>query len=639
MTVEDAAADPFPIGLRVLVVDDDPTCLKLMETLLDKCKYNVTVTNQAVKALNMLRENKGKFDLVISDVHMPDMDGFKLLEHVGLEMDLPVIMLSANGDPKLVMEGVRHGAVDYLLKPVRIQELQNIWQHVVRKNKMPDQEKAGGGAGESGNGSTSTANTNQDEKLNRKRKDQSSDDEENGSEGNVCENEDPATQKKQRVVWSKELHEKFVDAFTQLGPEKAFPKKILDLMNVEGITRENVASHLQKYRLFLKRLHAPPSQPTIMASALGSRDYLDGYGAFHTLGGLAKYRAATPLLSSYQPGGMLGRLNTAAGLSLRGIPPSTLIQTAHTSNTDNSLNTLARFLPVALSANQKQPVGLAASQTATNVLSGFPLQQLDQLQQNKGGIIPMNARAALDLGSSGTPNGSTNSSFAGPSSNSLALNGSQSSYSMSSANFEPVGAIGASGSIFRDYHKLNGNWPGALQSPILPANLSDSISAVSAANIQNDQLDNAFARAMSSLVGGQNVDHREPPRCHDHNLNTSNIVTAGTSNSLLPLNQSLGQNGAASANTRNFDVSSIGWSNVAPHSTFTLRNNVVQNSDSNLKMRFDDNYLLEEANILSRFTQNNSESLEDIVGGIFKQGTGETASLGGEYGLDDAFPF
>lgn len=51
----------------------------------------VTTTSQAITALKLLRENKNKFDLVISDVHMPDMDGFKLLELVGLEMDLPVI--------------------------------------------------------------------------------------------------------------------------------------------------------------------------------------------------------------------------------------------------------------------------------------------------------------------------------------------------------------------------------------------------------------------------------------------------------------------------------------------------------------------------------------------------------------------
>lgn len=51
----------------------------------------MTICGLARDALNLLRERKDGYDIVISDVNMPDMDGFKLLELVGLEMDLPVI--------------------------------------------------------------------------------------------------------------------------------------------------------------------------------------------------------------------------------------------------------------------------------------------------------------------------------------------------------------------------------------------------------------------------------------------------------------------------------------------------------------------------------------------------------------------
>ncbi|XP_050206298.1 two-component response regulator ARR11 [Mercurialis annua] len=247
-------SDNFPAGLRVLVVDDDPTWLKILEKMLKKCSYEVTTCGLARDALNLLRERKNGYDIVISDVNMPDMDGFKLLEHVGLEMDLPVIMMSVDGETSRVMKGVEHGACDYLLKPIRMKELKNIWQHVLRKkiHEVRDIEILEGmdsmpmtriGFDHSEDGHLFYGD---DLTSVKKRKDI-----ENKHDDKEGEN---SSTKKARVVWSVDLHQKFVKAVNLIGFDKVGPKKILDLMNVPWLTRENVASHLQKYRLYLSRL-------------------------------------------------------------------------------------------------------------------------------------------------------------------------------------------------------------------------------------------------------------------------------------------------------------------------------------------------------------------------------------------------
>jgi len=59
--------------------------------------------------------------------------------------------------------------------------------------------------------------------------------------------------KRSKLVWTPQLHEQFVEAVQKLGVNTAVPKAIMKMMNVDGLTRENVASHLQKYRLALKR--------------------------------------------------------------------------------------------------------------------------------------------------------------------------------------------------------------------------------------------------------------------------------------------------------------------------------------------------------------------------------------------------
>uniref|UniRef100_K3Y210 Response regulatory domain-containing protein n=1 Tax=Setaria italica TaxID=4555 RepID=K3Y210_SETIT len=88
--------DKFPEGLQVLAVDDNRAGLLLLRRQLKFCNYNkVTTVTNTTTALDMLRERKGRddqFDLVVSDIFMvDDIDGFKLLEHISLEMDIPVI--------------------------------------------------------------------------------------------------------------------------------------------------------------------------------------------------------------------------------------------------------------------------------------------------------------------------------------------------------------------------------------------------------------------------------------------------------------------------------------------------------------------------------------------------------------------
>ncbi|KAL0036823.1 hypothetical protein WJX77_000586 [Trebouxia sp. C0004] len=74
--------------------------------------------------------------------------------------------------------------------------------------------------------------------------------------------------KKPRLVWTSELHARFMNAVNHLGVKNAVPKTILQLMNVDGMTRENVASHLQKYRLYLKKLAGYPANAKTTPEAL-----------------------------------------------------------------------------------------------------------------------------------------------------------------------------------------------------------------------------------------------------------------------------------------------------------------------------------------------------------------------------------
>lgn len=94
-----------------------------------------------------------------------------------------------------------------------------------------------------------------------------------GSGGGCSGGDETArTLKRPRLVWTPQLHKRFVDAVAHLGIKNAVPKTIMQLMSVDGLTRENVASHLQKYRLYLKRMQGLSSSASTSPGPMSAAD-------------------------------------------------------------------------------------------------------------------------------------------------------------------------------------------------------------------------------------------------------------------------------------------------------------------------------------------------------------------------------
>ncbi len=101
---------------RVLVIDDDAAVGKVLAALMTQAGHAATWADSAEAGLAQL--GKLAYDVVISDVRMPGMDGMTLLEKLTREQpDLPVVLLTAHGSVPMAVEAMRKGAADFLLKP------------------------------------------------------------------------------------------------------------------------------------------------------------------------------------------------------------------------------------------------------------------------------------------------------------------------------------------------------------------------------------------------------------------------------------------------------------------------------------------------------------------------------------------
>jgi len=108
---------------RILIVDDDRALCALLAEYLQREGFVVDVAHDSEAALVQLRNQAQRPDLLILDVMMPGRDGLETLRELRLQYRLPVIMLSARGEPVDRVIGLELGADDYLAKPCLPREL------------------------------------------------------------------------------------------------------------------------------------------------------------------------------------------------------------------------------------------------------------------------------------------------------------------------------------------------------------------------------------------------------------------------------------------------------------------------------------------------------------------------------------
>ncbi|KAJ0238090.1 Two-component response regulator-like APRR5 [Hirschfeldia incana] len=126
------------ISLRVLLVEADDSTRHIVSALLRKCSYRVAAVADGLKAWEMLKGNPQSVDLILTEVDLPSISGYALLTLI-MEHDtcknIPVIMMSTQDSMNTVYKCMLKGASDYLVKPLRRNELRNLWQHVWRRRQ------------------------------------------------------------------------------------------------------------------------------------------------------------------------------------------------------------------------------------------------------------------------------------------------------------------------------------------------------------------------------------------------------------------------------------------------------------------------------------------------------------------------
>jgi DNA-binding NtrC family response regulator len=127
--------------VRILVIDDDAIACEFLQEALSRAGYEVDAFTSAKKAL---RENLSAYDLLMSDIRMPDIDGLQFLRQVHEKWpELPVILMTAYGSLETTMEALRLGAWDYISKPFSPDQIRAMVKKVMEVRELQQRRMRG----------------------------------------------------------------------------------------------------------------------------------------------------------------------------------------------------------------------------------------------------------------------------------------------------------------------------------------------------------------------------------------------------------------------------------------------------------------------------------------------------------------
>ncbi|MFZ5775600.1 MAG: sigma-54-dependent transcriptional regulator [Thermodesulfobacteriota bacterium] len=107
---------------EILIVDDEPSMREFLSILLEKEGHVAHEVASGREALGLLEQRR--FDLIVSDIRMPDLSGIDLLEHIKQnDLTMPVVLITAYASPEDAVRAMKHGAFDYLTKPFKVENI------------------------------------------------------------------------------------------------------------------------------------------------------------------------------------------------------------------------------------------------------------------------------------------------------------------------------------------------------------------------------------------------------------------------------------------------------------------------------------------------------------------------------------